>query len=277
MRRIKALAIFNTLSFILQVAFSYLTQTTFLTEDSATGDLSAQYETLLTPSPVVFTMWLILYTTLGVHCLYHLVMAYKHDRTNPANDELSRMGSVFIILNLSAAAWLAWGRGLLVISVIFVFIQLLCLVMIHRRLHIYSTTKAAALKVATQFPFSIYLGWISMISIINMAAYLQEIGWDGFGLPAYQWAIIMITFVILLSTWMILFRKNIYFGLVAALVLYGIIEKRTSLHADDYEALIVSSWAGIGIIGLLCIIQLVRNLQYKKPRAVFPSPSIPVK
>jgi hypothetical protein len=270
MRRIKALAIFNAVSFIIQVIFTYFAQSGYFS-NLTVGAVSARHETLVTPAGLTFAIWGVIYTSLAILCLYHIIMAYKHDLTNPANHELSRMGNLFILLNLGAAAWLvAWTREIMLLSVILIFFQLICLIIIHIRLHIYSPTKAASVKVAMQFPLSIYLAWISMATVANMASFLSSTGWDGFGVAGYQWAIGMIAVALIISAFMILARRDVYFGLVTAWFLFGLVKKREGISGVENESIVITAYAGIGIMLLLSIYQLVKNVRYKNPREIFP-------
>lgn len=277
MRRIKAIAIFNAVSFLIQIIFSYLAQSGNLSAETV-STISSKYETLVTPAGMTFGIWGIIYTALAIMCLYHIVMAYKHDLTSPANHEIIKMGWWFVIVNVSAAAWLvAWTRDLILLSLVLMLIQLIGLIALHIRLTIYSTTKAASVKVATEFPLAIYLGWISMATIANTSSFLVSQGWDGLGLPGYQWAVIIIIVAVLLAAWIILFRRNIYFGFVAAWFLFGLIKKRNEAGGENNETIIVAAWIGLGLIVALSIFQLVRNITYKKPAPVFPSPRTPLK
>ena len=277
MRRIKALAIFNTLSFITQLVFVGIVQASLISDKSA-ADVSTQYETLFTPADLTYGIWVVIYTILGISCLYQIIMAYKHDRNNPGNDEIKKMGAKFILINLAASAWLiAWANEQLWAATLFIFVQLIALVMLHSKLHIYRTDRTPGVKLMTHFPMSVYLGWISFMAISTTGSMLQWIGWKGSGITSEQWAIIMIAFLVILSILMILARKNIYFGLAIAWGLFGIITKQNISVDSLNDPVVLAAWAGIGVIGLLCIVQLVRNLHYKKPREIYPSASMPLK
>ena len=277
MVKIKSLAIFNALALIIHLAVSSLVQTKTINLLDV-GEVSAKYESLLTPAGFTFTIWAIIYTLLIVMCLYHIVIAYKHERYHPANKELVNMSSLFILVNLGSAAWLvAWVNEQLLLSVGLIIIQLLCLIAIHLRLKMYNTFKAAGLKVCNQFPLSIYLGWISIATIANISSYLASQQWTGLGLSASKWAVIMISVAVFLSVVMILVRRNIYFALVVAWGLYGIVVKRDSISPDLYASVIITAWAGIGIVLVLSLIQWIRNMSNKKPREIFPAPHLPVK
>ncbi len=279
MRKVKALAIFNALSLIAHLVFVYLVSKKMLNSKDV-GEVSAAYESLFTPAGISFSIWGIIYITLGILCLYHIVIAYKHDRQHPANTELMQMNGLFILVNLCSAGWLvAWTREMLLVSLALIFLQLLCLVLIHRRLGIYDPLKPAELKTATHFPLSVYLGWISIATIANTASYLTAIGWDedGFGLSPVQWTIIMISVAALLSLLMIFRYRNIYFALTIAWGLYGLVVKRQATGSDSETPILLCAWIAIGIIVLLSIIQVVRNIHTKKEGEIFPSAAAPIK
>ncbi|MEP6648073.1 MAG: hypothetical protein ABJC12_13370, partial [Saprospiraceae bacterium] len=271
MRKIKALAIFNALSLIVHLLFVYLVMTKTINRLDV-AEVSAKYESLFTPAGLTFSIWGIIYIIIGILCLYHIVIAYKHEKWHPANTELLQMNGFFIVLNLASAAWLvAWTQERLFLTIPLILLQLISLIIIHRRLGIYDPQKPLELKVATHFPMSIYFGWISIATIANVSSYLTAIGWDGWGLSAVQWTVIMISAAILLTLIMIFARKNIYFGLAVAWGLYGIIKKRETANADLYDPIITSAWAGIGIIFISSVIQVIRNLSRKKLPVIFPT------
>jgi hypothetical protein len=82
---------------------------------------------------------------------------------------------------------------------------------------------------------------------------------------------------VFLSTVMTLIRRNIYFALTVAWGLYGVVVKRDNIDADLYASIIITAWAGIGIILVLSLIQWIRNMYHKKPRETFPAAHIPLK
>ncbi|HEV7783036.1 MAG TPA: hypothetical protein VGO58_17290 [Chitinophagaceae bacterium] len=279
MRKVKALAIFNALSLIVQLTMVYLTGAKMVNQKNV-GEVSAEYETLFTPAGISFSIWGIIYITLGLLCLYHIVIAYKHDKQHPANTELLQMNGLFILVNLASAAWLvAWTQERLLVSLLLIFFQLVCLAVIHRRLNIYDPLKPPELKTATHFPLSVYLGWITIAAIANTASYLTAIGWDedGFGLSPVQWTIIMISVAIIISVVMIFLHRNIYFALTVAWGLYGIILKRQAAGSDNDAAVVLSGWTGIAIIVVSSVIQLARNIHHRRKPAIFPTAATPLK
>lgn len=55
---------------------------------SAVGEVSSRYETLFTPASITFAIWGVIYTSLAILYLYHVILAFKHDKDHPANIDL---------------------------------------------------------------------------------------------------------------------------------------------------------------------------------------------
>ncbi len=133
--------------------------------------------------------------------------------------------------------------------------------MMHWRLNIHDASRSFQSKLFTQFPLSIYLGWITIATIANISTWLTASGWSGWGVSTINWTITMIAIAVLLTIGVINRRKNVFFGLVIIWALYGILTKRTDVDAQAYEPIIMISWIGMAIIALACIFGLIRNLR----------------
>jgi hypothetical protein len=53
-----------------------------------------------------------------------------------------------------------------------------------------------------QLPFSLYLGWISVATIVNISVVLYANDWSGWGLTNEAWTIIMLVVAAGLAVWM---------------------------------------------------------------------------
>ena len=238
MNRIKALAIFNTLFFIIHVAFSYMTQFK-LVNNNDVGEISDRYESLFTPAGITFAIWGVIYTALAILCLYHIIMAFKHDKEHPANQDVSRMGVLFIFNNVATAAWLiAWTNNQIFLSLLLISLQLFSLIAIHIRLHIAERSRESGSIICTQLPLSLYLGWITIATIANASIYLVSVNWNGAGISAVKWTVVMIAAAVVITLIMVFVRKNVSFGLVVIWALYGIILKRQHSSPELYLSLI---------------------------------------
>ena len=75
-------------------------------------------------------------------------------------------------------------------------------------------------------PFSVYLGWITVALVANVAAALVSVGWDGFGLSAQTWTIIALVIVLTVTLVVIVARRDIAYSLVIVWALAGIAVKQ---------------------------------------------------
>ncbi len=276
MKKIKTLAFFNLLALIFHIIFSYITQLK-LNNNPDIGQISDKYDSVFTPAGITFAIWGVIYAALLVFCIYHLVMAFSRRLNHPANNDISRMGIWFILNNLAAVAWIyVWTNELITVSLGLIILQLLTLIFINLRLGIHDPHKDLASKVFTQFPLSIYFGWLTIATIANASIYLLDLGWDGFGYNPVYWTRIMIGVAVFLTSIVVFTRRNVFFGLVIIWALYGIILKRQTENAYLYTGVIRTALTGAGIVGIVCLIQFIQNLGLKKNPSTFSNSSSPL-
>lgn len=229
------------------------------------GEISDQYNSLFTPEGFTFSIWGIIYIALIISCIYHIVIAYRHDKIHEANKDIEKMGALFLFNNIGAAAWLiAWTNGLIGLSLVLIVAQLISLIAIHSSLHIRKVDKSLKGIIYTEIPLSIYLGWISIATIANTAIFLLHTGWGGWGISSINWTIIMITIAVVLTIGIIISKKNPVFGLVVIWALYGIIAKQQGENPILLKTTIAIAWVGIGIISAATIIQFMQNTFARK-------------
>ncbi len=276
--KIRTLSILNLLSLLVHISFSYATQFKLINKKTV-GEISDQYTSLFTPAGFTFAIWGLIYLSLIAFCIYHLIMAYRQVPVYYPNQDISRMGGLFMFNNLAAAAWLlAWTQEKIGLSLILILFQLFTLIMIHLLTDIYNRRRNFNSKLFTQFPLSIYLGWISIATIANTAVFLSSINWNGagLGLSAITWTRIMIAAAVFITLIVVLLRNNVFFGLVILWALFGIIKKLQMVNAIAYSEIIQTAWIAIAVVGVMCIIQSIKNAGSGKIRHRYPE-AVPVK
>jgi hypothetical protein len=279
MNKMRLLAFFNLLALAIHIAVAYMTQSGLVTETNV-EQISDRYNSLFTPADITFGIWGVVYTGLLLFCIYHFLMSSRHSGAHHANVCVQKMGPWFILNNLGATAWLLiWTNEMITLSVGLIFFQLVALIIIHRRAAIHDPHSPVDFKIFTQFPLSIYFGWLTFAAIANTSIFLLASGWKGAGLnyTAVEWTRIIIGATVFLTLVVVFSRRNVFFGLVIGWGLYGIILKRRSINADLYADLIKTAWIGIGIIGVSCIIQFILNISAKKKLPLFPEAASSVK
>ncbi|MFT3705095.1 MAG: hypothetical protein QM802_22200 [Agriterribacter sp.] len=277
MKKIQWLSVLNLLALIIQITLSYGTQLHWLSAKDV-GQVSDQYHSLFTPSGITFAIWGIIYLALLISCIYHMVMAFRHNQQVSANKDIEKIGGWFILNNLGAAAWLlVWTNEMIGFSLVLIFFQLLTLIVIHANVGIYHPARSWADAVFTQFPLSIYIAWISIASIANTAIYLVSINWTAFGISAIMWTVIMIAVAVLLTMLMVTARRNAFYGLVVMWALYGIFIKLRDEDAQQYTMIINAALAGIGITGIVTLMQFISNAKWSSKIRLHPgSATFPV-
>jgi hypothetical protein len=261
MKELKTLSILNAVSLFIHIAVSYVSQTGAIGKTTV-GEMSDKYPTYFTPAGITFAIWGVIYISLTAFVIFHIYHAFKSPQDHFENKTLQKIGWNFVINNLATTLWLfAWTNDLPGIALLLIFIQLITLIIIHTRLMIHNATSPIADKAFSQFPLSIYFGWISIATIANTSIFLKSINWSGIGISEPSWAITMIAIAVMITIWVINRRKNVAFGLVVIWALYGIILKSKQTDTASYEPIAMVSWGGIALLSFACLFGLIRNLK----------------
>jgi benzodiazapine receptor len=182
-----------------------------------TAEVSDLYFTLVTPAGYVFSIWGVIYTLLLIFAVFQ---ALPRQREKPF---LKQINVLFILSGVFNVLWLfLWHYDQIVLSVALMFALLATLIAIYLRLGIGKTSVTLKERAFVHLPFSVYLGWITVASIANVASALVSIQWDGFGLASDTWAVLVIAVALLITLAVIATRKDIAYSLVLVWALIGI-------------------------------------------------------
>jgi benzodiazapine receptor len=182
-----------------------------------TAEVSDLYFTLVTPAGYVFSIWGVIYTLL---LIFAVSQALPSQREKPF---LKQINVLFILSGVFNVLWLfLWHYDQIVLSVALMFALLATLIAIYLRLGIGKTSVTLKERAFVHLPFSVYLGWITVASIANVASALVSIQWDGFGLASDTWAVLVIAVALLITLAVIATRKDIAYSLVLVWALIGI-------------------------------------------------------
>lgn len=148
----------------------------------------------------------------------------------PSGKEVrEKVGWLFIISSILNIVWLyLWQHELLLFSVVIMFLLLITLILIYLRLEVGKPIARLREKMVFHLPFSVYLGWITIASIANVAVAAVSINWDGFGISPETWAIVILVIALLIAMLVVITRKDIVYGLVIIWALIGIAVKQSS-------------------------------------------------
>lgn len=228
----------NVVAFIVTVAVNVLAGSTTLLGGVTSGAVSDQYPTLITPAGYTFSIWGIIYTLLLVFIVYQAL---------PRNREQPFVGQVGVLFALSSVLnvfWLIlWHYEFITSSVALMLALLATLIAIYLRLGIGRADISLREKVCVHVPFSVYLGWITVASIANVAVALRFVDWGGGGIDPVTWAVLVIGVALVITLAAIVLRKDAAYSLVIVWALVGIRAKQL-----ETQAVTLTAEVGIAII-----------------------------
>lgn len=141
----------------------------------------------ITPANYAFAIWGLIYVGLIAYGVYQLGSAQRQDPT------IQRVDMLLIGACVAQIAWVyLFTLQLFWPSVVAIGVILLSLISAYLQLGVGKVRVSRDRQWFAQAPFSIYLGWISVATIVNVASALYSSGWDGWGLEATSWTVGML-------------------------------------------------------------------------------------
>ena len=200
-----------------------------------TGAVSAKYPGLFTPSGFTFSVWGLIYLALTAFIFY------QASPRQLGSKRIVAISGYFKLSCLANALWIfAWHFELLGLSLVFMVVLLGSLIMIYRELGNVDKTVPLAERMLVQWPFSLYLGWISVSTIANFSA--AQVGWgfDDVLFGAVLWTQIKLALAGAISAIVILRRDDLIYVLVVAWAAFGIALKQAATPEVSGAALMLT-------------------------------------
>jgi hypothetical protein len=217
-------------------------------------EISDMYVTLITPGPSTFSIWSVIYSLLIISIIAMIVK--KNDSYyQRAVGELSGLFRLSCILNI---LWIvSFSYVLIELSMIFIFAFVITLAMICKKLLHIQEAKRWLLPVT----FGFYTGWLFIATVVNTAAALVKLEWNGFGLSDDLWARIILIVAVVLVFAVLLKLKNVVFPLPVAWAYQGIDQflKSADGFKGAYPMVQTVALAGMVVLIGLAVLQLYRN------------------
>ncbi|MDW5562886.1 MAG: tryptophan-rich sensory protein [Methanomassiliicoccus sp.] len=242
----------NIAAWALMVIINGLAGSTTLIGGKVTAEVSDANPTLITPAGYVFAIWGVIYILLAVFILFQ---ALPGERTRPFQE---KVGWLFVASSVLNIAWIfAWQYEQLLVTVFLTALLLLTLIAIYLRLDIGRSKVGRSELLAVHVPFSVYLGWVTIATIANISIWLVSIGWDGWGIAAETWALLIIVVATLIASLVAITRRDIAYEAVIAWAFIGI-----SVNQVDHPS--VSALLLICVVVVLVV--LVVSIYYSRSR-----------
>jgi hypothetical protein len=238
----------NLLTVLIGLAVNILASTLPLNGQN-TGEISDRFQVFFVPAGYVFSIWGLIYIGWIAFTIFQLQPSQKD------NARLRRLGYLFAISNLFNAAWLfCWHYNLFGLSVLVMLGLLGLLIASYLRLDVNRIRVSRIEYWSVDVLFSVYLGWITVATVANITDWLYYIGWDGFGIAAEAWAVIMLVVASLLGLAMALTRRDAGYLSVLVWAFAGIAIKQSAA-----PVVAVSAWAAAAFMLGLVVFSLLRR------------------
>ncbi|TVQ08661.1 MAG: tryptophan-rich sensory protein [Leptolyngbya sp. DLM2.Bin27] len=212
---------------------------------------------LITPASYAFAIWGLIYLGLFAYGIYQF---HPRRRQDP---QIQRANKLLIVACIAQTIWIVlfslqqFGWSILaMLGILVPLIGIYLTLGIGRQ----GQRPTADHRVSRQrrwmahIPFSTYLAWIAVATVVNVASALYAANWDGWGLSAVTWTVIMVFVVALLAQVVIYRRGDTAFTLVFVWALVAIAVRQSDLAAVRWIALIVAgvllAWLTLVKVGL---------------------------
>jgi hypothetical protein len=153
------------------------------------------------PANYAFAIWGLIYIGLIAFGIYQLQPAQRH------NPRLQRCGYLLPLACLAQCLWIyLFLFRLFPLSTVAMLGILLPLMVMYQRLGQQPGSRRDRWLI--DLPIGIYLGWISVATIINVAIALYSLNWNGWGLDPSVWAAIMMMISATIATIVLIQRRD---------------------------------------------------------------------
>lgn len=221
----KQLGIIYMITFVLMIVVNYITSTNV-------GMVADQDPAIIQPAGYVFSIWGIIYLLLFIWIVR--LFFTDHDR-NRVYESVHYWPIANFILN---GLWIiAFTREWYLASVIIIIALLITLFYIYRNISHVSS------RWFDRLPFSIYFGWGTVATIVNIVTWVKETGIEEvLGFDEYQWTLALLIIGTAIAVLVSLVHKDWLYPLVFAWAYTGIIIE------TEYQLFWLTAFCGASIL-----------------------------
>lgn len=252
----KVKAWINLLAFIVTIIFNVLGSMGIINGMSQKA-VSNKYHTLITPAPLTFSIWGVIYTLVLV-VLVWMIIKEKEIRVKKL---ISVFTPSFLSISIFNIVWIIlFSYEKIALSTIAIIGLLISLINLNKKL--LNHRNEIPFKLAS-ITFGLYAGWLNIATVVNISAFLVSIDWNGFGISPTIWAPITVILSVLIVIAINNKLKNSVYNLPVAWAFFGILLEIERLnHQYDYGA-ILKHVLVISIITLILIaVRIFKNNDY---------------
>lgn len=254
MKKSISLIVLNTLSLLFALVMNSLAGSTVF-NGKTVGAVSDKYNTLIAPAGYAFAIWGPIYLLLILFVGYQWYSYYKLKQ----DEEIKQTGIWLALANIANGLWIiAWLNEAMEMSVLLIFVLLVSLIILTLRLRLEIWDAPNRTIFFVWWPIVIYLGWIIVASVSNVAAYLVSIDWQGGILSENMWTIVMIVVASIIYLWLV-FSRNLRESAMVGVWAFAAISVR---HWNDYSGIAIAALIGAAILFVVVSWHGYKNRKY---------------
>lgn len=231
----------------------------FITGKSVAA-ISDKFPVPVTPAGWAFSVWGIIYIGLIAYAIYQALPAQR------ANPRLGRIGYLYLLGCVANVAWLfLWVNEQITLSLVAMLVLLLSLIALYLRADMNRSNIDRVERWCVNIPFGIYMGWITVATIVNVTVVLYNLGWNGLGISPEIWTTILLVIGTVIALAVGITRVDIAYMATVAWAYSAILAK-------NIPTPLISITAGV-MIGVLLLAIILIATRRKQLRAATSSPS----
>lgn len=199
------------------------------------------------PANYAFAIWGLIYIGLIAFGIYQL------QPTQRENPRLQHSGYLLAIACISQCAWIyLFLARVFPLSNLAMLGILVPLMVMYQRLGIGRERVSRQERWFIHLPISVYLGWISVATIVNVAIGLYSLKWYGWGIAPSIWTVVMMTIASIIAAVISIQRHDTAYVLVIVWALVAI-----SIRQANVPLIMVTGWVlAIVLMGLNLVNEL---------------------
>jgi hypothetical protein len=203
------------------------------------GVVSAKYPTLLTPAGYAFSIWGVIFLALSIYAVWQLLPAQRHTYLP------SSIARPLTVASVATAAWVVlFAYEQIALSVLAMLIILAALILTYGRAR--KQVQSQKVPSWTSMPFALYLGWISVATVINVTIGVRHLIWQTETNVSVMLTLLLLGAIVGLALTISSLFRELVFPLVVVWALLAIwVAQRTAYPELGWAAL-----AGAGIVAV---------------------------
>lgn len=216
-----------------------------------TGQVSDSFQVYFVPAAYVFSIWGLIYLGLLAFTVWQALPAQQ------SNPRLDAIRPWVVLSSLANTAWIfLWHYQQFPLTLLAMGTLLASLLVVYWKLRPGRAAAQPLERWVVDRPFSVYLGWITVATIANVADVLDFIQWNGFGLSDAAWMVVMLTVVALLAWVMSLRERDPFYLGVLLWALAGI-----GVRFPAAGVVTTATWAAFAVVAAAFAYSLLKPAQ----------------